>query len=218
VRRHERLIARTIRAIVFAWEITGELKDVANNKLCSLVEAVAAHGDRKAFDELHRRLAGRVRASFLRSGVELSIAEDLTQDVMLKFWQSAHRYDRTKASVDTWLFCIAHNTRADHFRRRRGNPPIGDDALSVSDTTEPADEALNRAQWQERVRAALLKLPPKLLEILKMHFFEGLSHREISVRTGLPLGTVKGRIRSALRRLRRIVEASVPSARNGSCV
>jgi RNA polymerase sigma-70 factor, ECF subfamily len=191
---------------------------VVNSKLAGLVEAVAVHRDRKAFGELHKRFARGIRSSFLRSGVEPSTAEDLTQEVMMKLWQSAHQYDRTKASVVTWLFCIAQNTRADHFRRRRGNPPLGDDALSVPDTMEPADEALNSAQWQERVRAARLKLPPQLLEILTMHFFEDLSHREISARTGLPLGTVKGRIRSALRRLRRIVEASVPPGHNGSCM
>jgi RNA polymerase sigma-70 factor (ECF subfamily) len=186
---------------------------VVNSKLADLVEAVAARRDRKAFGELHKRFARGIRSSFLRGGVEPGVAEDLTQEVMMKLWAERPSVRSKKASVVTWLFCIAHNTRADHFKRRRGNPPIGDDALSVPDTMEPADEALDSAQLQARVRAARLKLPPKLLEILTMHFFEGLSHGEISVRTGLPLGTVKGRIRSALRRLRRIMEA----AQNGSC-
>lgn len=196
----------------------GELEDVDNSKLASLVEAVAARRDRKAFGVLHKHFAKRIRSFILGARLEPSSADELTQDVMMKLWQCAHQYDRRKAPVGAWLFSIAKNACADHFKRRRGIPPIGDDALSVPDTMEPADEALDSAQWQQRVRAARLKLPPMLCEILTMHFFEGLSHREISVRTGLPLGTVKGRIRSALRRLRRLLEASVPSGRNGSCM
>jgi RNA polymerase sigma factor (sigma-70 family) len=189
-----------------------------DDEFSTFVEAVAAHRDREAFAQLHAHFEPRVYALFLRSGIERSVAEDLTQEVMTRLWRRAHRYDRRKAAVVTWLFRIARNLRIDYFRKQRGEPPLGEAALSIPDTTEAPDEALNSAQLHERVRAALSRLPAQHLAMIRMAYFEGLSHREISARTGLPLGTVKGRIRSALRRLRRIVEASVPPGHNGSCM
>ena len=82
-----------------------------DSKLAGLVEAVAAHRDCKAFGELHKRFARSIRTSFLRAGVEPAMADDLTQEVMMKLWQSAHLYDRRKASVSTWLF-TCFSTRA----------------------------------------------------------------------------------------------------------
>jgi RNA polymerase sigma-70 factor (ECF subfamily) len=171
-------------------------------ELAMLVEAVAVHRDRQAFTRLYDFFAPRIHA-FLRSGLEPALAEDLTQDVMMKLWNNAYQYDRTKSSVATWLFRIARNTRIDHFRKQRGEPPIGDQALSVPDPGQAPDDAVSGLQWDERVRAAMSDLPSEQLAIMRLAFFDGLSHTEIAARTGLPLGTVKGRIRLALARLRR---------------
>jgi RNA polymerase sigma factor (sigma-70 family) len=176
---------------------------VDDDEFAKLVEAVAAYRDREAFAQLHAHFAPRIHALFLRSGVEPSVAEDLTQEVMTRLWRRAHRYDRRKGLVSTWLFRIARNLRIDYFRGQRGDPPLGDAALSIPDTTIIApDEALNSAQLHEQVRAALSKLPAGQLAMIRMAYFEGLSHSEISAQTGLPLGTVKGRLRAALARLR----------------
>jgi RNA polymerase sigma factor (sigma-70 family) len=174
-----------------------------NRKHAELLEAVAADSDRHAFGQLHDHFSPRIRSFLARSGLEPSAAEDLTQEVMTKLWLRAHQFDRTKSSVATWLFRIARNARIDHFRRQRGEPPAAEAAMLVPDAGRAPDDALNASQWEELVQAALSKLPPKQLAIVRLAFFDGLSHAEIAVRTGLPLGTVKARIRSALTRLRR---------------
>jgi RNA polymerase sigma-70 factor (ECF subfamily) len=173
-----------------------------DDELAKLVEAVATYRDRPAFTRLYDFFAPRIHA-FLRTRLEPALAEDLTQDVMIKLWNSADQYDRRKSSVSTWLFRIARNTRTDHFRKQRGEPPIGDEALSVPDPGQAPDDAVSGLQWAERVRAAMSDLPSEQLAIMRLAFFDGLSHTEIAARTGLPVGTVKGRIRLALARLKR---------------
>lgn len=168
-----------------------------------LVEAIATRRDRNAFVTLYDHYGPRIYAFLLRSAIEPTIAEDLTQEVMTKLWLRAKQFDRNKSSVPTWLFRIARNTRIDYLRRQRGEPPINEEALLVPDPGRTPDDALNASQWEERVRAALSNLPAEQLAMVKLAFFEGLSHSEIAKQTGLPLGTVKARIRLALARLRR---------------
>jgi RNA polymerase sigma factor (sigma-70 family) len=175
---------------------------VDDDDFSKLVEAIAADHDRDAFTQLFDHFAPRILGYFLRSGIEQGAAEDLTQDVMTRLWRRADLYNRKKAPVGTWLFRIARNRRTDYFRKQRHEPPLDDAALSIPDTAEGPDDALNSAQLREQVRKALSKLPAEQLAMIGMAYFEGLSHSEISARTGLPLGTVKGRLRAALARLR----------------
>jgi RNA polymerase sigma factor (sigma-70 family) len=184
-------------------EIHRVIEVIDRDDFAGLVEAVAASRDRNAFGRLYDHFAPRIYAFLLRPGLEPTIAEDLTQDVMTKLWLRAVQFDRKKSSVATWLFRIARNARIDHLRRQRGEPPLGEEALSIPDPGQAPDDALNSAQWEERVRAALSNLPAEQLAIVKLAFFDGLSHSEIAQQTGLALGTVKARIRLALARLRR---------------
>jgi RNA polymerase sigma-70 factor (ECF subfamily) len=177
--------------------------EVIERGFAELVEAVAKHSDRNAFSALYDHFSPRIHAFLLRSGIEPSVAEDLTQEVMTKLWQRAHQFDRTKSSLATWLFRIARNARIDYLRRQRGEPPIGEEALSVADPGQAPDDALNASQMEDRVRAAITNLPAEQLAIVRLAFFDGLSHSEIAEQTGLKLGTVKARIRLALTRLRR---------------
>src|SRR5262249_40593014 len=183
--------------------IADESEPVIDGNLALLVEAVAVGRDWEAFNKLHDFFAPRIYAFLLRPGIDSGIAEDLPQEVMMKLWRHAAQFDRTKSSLSTWLFCIARNARIDYLRRVRGEPPIGDEAMLVRDTMEPPDDALGNAQLVERVRAAMSNLPAEQLAIVRLAFFEGLSHSEIAEKTGLKLGTVKARIRLALMRLRR---------------
>jgi RNA polymerase sigma-70 factor (ECF subfamily) len=169
----------------------------------ALVAAVARDRDRDAFTRLYDCFAPRVKRLLLQSGLDSGVAEDLAQEVMVKLWQRAHQFDPAKSSLSTWLFRIARNARIDYFRRQRGDAPIEADALSVPDDSQAPDDALNAAQWEDRVRAALTNLPAEQFAMITLAFFDGLSHSEIAERTGLKLGTVKGRIRLALTRLRR---------------
>jgi RNA polymerase sigma-70 factor (ECF subfamily) len=184
-------------------EFTEVIEVMERDEFADLVEAVATQRDRAAFIKLYDHFAGRIYAFLLRPGLEPSVAEDLTQEVMTKLWLRAKQFDRTKSSVATWLFRIARNARIDHLRKQHGDPPLGEEALSVADPAIAPDDALNAAQWEERVRAAMSNLPAEQLAIVKLAFFDGLSHTEVAHQTGLPLGTVKARIRLALARLRR---------------
>jgi RNA polymerase sigma factor (sigma-70 family) len=197
------LAEKAVRRVLSNTGIANDPEPAVDRNLALLVEAVAARRDRDAFNELHEYFGPRIHALLLRSGLDPGVAEDLTQEVMIKLWRHAAQFDRTKSSVVTWLFCIARNARIDHFRRQRGEPPIGDEAMAVPDTAVAPDEAVGNMQLEDRVRAALSNLPYAQLAMVRLAFFEGLSHSEISERTGLPLGTVKARIRLALMRLRR---------------
>jgi RNA polymerase sigma-70 factor (ECF subfamily) len=169
----------------------------------SLVEAVAVHRDQRAFVKLYDYFGPRICALLLRLRLQPMIAQDLTQEVMEKLWHRANQFDQTRSSVATWLFQIARYARIDYLRSQRGEAPIGEEARSVHDPGQAPDDALNASQWEGRVRASLADLPDEQLAVIKLAFFEDLSHAEIAKQTGLPLGTVKARIRLALARLRR---------------
>lgn len=171
-----------------------------------MVEAVAVRRDRAAFARLFDFYAPRLQAYLLRLRLDSDAAEEVTQDVMTTLWRKAGQFDRTKSSVSTWLFRIAHNRRIDRLRRDRPNPVDDVTAFDAVDPTPPADAALDLAQRQTRAVAALKHLPPDQRDVIRLAFFEGMSHSDIAAKTGLPIGTVKSRLRLAFTRLRQALE------------
>lgn len=171
--------------------------------LAELMEKIAAARDKAAFAALYRHFAPRVKAYLLRQGADAAQAEELSQEVMLTVWRKAERFDRRRASVSTWLFTIARNKRIDALRRER--PVEFDPADPLLVPAEPAqpDDVLSQAEREARLRAAIEDLPSEQAELLRMAFFSGRSHREIAAETGVPLGTVKSRLRLAFGRLKR---------------
>lgn len=175
---------------------------VTNEDLCSLVEAVAMNRDRQAFATLFKHFAPRLKGFALRRGISSGAAEELAQETMLTLWRKAGMFDRNRATVSTWVFTIVRNKRIDLFRRE-GYPEV-----ELSEVAEQADEAggpdeqTQLAEAGVHLRAAMRTLPKEQLEILQKAFFEEKSHRVIATELGLPLGTVKSRIRLALARLR----------------
>lgn len=156
--------------------------------------------DRAAFAALFRHFAPRVKGFLMKSGTPAPVAEDCAQDVMAVLWQKAHLFDPARASVSTWVFAIARNRRIDLARRVRPDP----EELPWGPDPEPdQDEALILQQETERLGAALAVLPEKQRDLIERAYFGDLSHTEIADATGLPLGTIKSRIRLALDRLRR---------------
>ncbi len=170
--------------------------------LDALVEAVARQ-DRAAFATLFNFYAPRVKSYLLRLNAGDSLAEELTQEVMLTVWRKAGQFDRSQASASTWIFRIARNRRID-MARRADKPELSPDepALLPPETQSP-DEAAHASARDVRVHEALKDLPEDQLSLLRLAFFDGLSHREIADRLGLPLGTVKSRLRLAFDKLRR---------------
>ncbi|MEQ9258428.1 MAG: sigma-70 family RNA polymerase sigma factor [Roseovarius sp.] len=156
--------------------------------------------DREAFALLFRHFAPRVKAFLMRSGADATLAEECTQEVMATLWQKAHLFDPARASAATWIFTIARNRKIDALRRTRRPEP---EDLSWGPEAEPdQEEALALQQESEKLEAAIGALPDKQRELIEKAYFGDLSHSEIAAETGLPLGTIKSRIRLALDRLR----------------
>lgn len=162
--------------------------------------AIAQNQDQAAFAELFRHFAPRVKAFLMKSGADAGLAEDCMQDVMAALWHKAHMYDPARASVATWIFTLARNRRID-LLRRSARPEPEDLPWGPEAPPEQAD-VLALQQDTERLVAALANLPEKQRSLVQRAYFGDLSHAEISLETGLPLGTIKSRIRLALDRLR----------------
>lgn len=156
--------------------------------------------DTDAFAEVFAHFAPRVKAFLMKSGADQTLAEECTQEVMATLWQKAHLFDPARASVATWIFTIARNRRIDALRKQKRPEP---EDLTWGPEAEPDQEdVLNLQQESEQLGAAMAGLPPKQRELIEKAYFHDLSHSEIAAETGLPLGTIKSRIRLALERLR----------------
>jgi len=167
----------------------------------ALMLAVRDRQDRAAFAQLFRHFAPRVKAFLMKAGTEAALAEDCAQDVLATVWQKAHLFDPSRASVATWVFTIARNRRIDIARRDRRPEP---EALDWGGDSHEPDQAdvYEAAQETRRLTDALSTLPEAQRALVARAFYGELSHSEIAAETGLPLGTIKSRIRLALDRLR----------------
>ena len=182
--------------------MSNEMKE----RFVRLASAVAERRDQTAFAELFDYFAPRIKSYLLRLGMESGQAEELTQEVMIVLWHKAGLFDPVKSSLSTWLFRIARNRRIDAFRRDKSALLDADDPALQPSQPESADDIVEAEERDERVRRALLDLPDEQAELVKQAFFLGRSHSQIAEDTGLPLGTVKSRIRLAFSRLRRSLE------------
>ncbi|CDX55562.1 RNA polymerase sigma factor [Mesorhizobium plurifarium] len=173
-----------------------------------LLMAVAAKRDRAAFAVLFGFYAPRLKAFLRRSGMTASVAEDVAQETMLLVWNKASYFDPARAGASTWIFTIARNARIDRLRRE-GRPAKIAEAFDPSDQPEEpvsGEQAMIAAEREERVRTAIALLPPEQAEIVKKSFFGEETQSEIAYSSGIPLGTVKSRVRLALGRLRQILD------------
>lgn len=164
------------------------------------VTSIAQHGDQKAFAEVFRHFAPRVKAFLIKSGADEGLAEECMQDVMATLWHKAHMYDPSRASVATWIFTIARNRKID-LLRRYARPEPEDLPWGPEETPDQAD-VIALHQESTKLADAIRKLPPKQRDLIERAYFGDLTHSEIAAETGLPLGTIKSRIRLALERLR----------------
>lgn len=175
------------------------------DQLDSLVEATARK-DRDAFAALFNFYAPRIKSYLLRLNAPDSLAEELTQEVMLAVWRKAETFDKSQASASTWIFRIARNRRIDAARRAAKPTLDGEDPALQPPEVEMPDNAAHATGREAKVREALKTLPEEQVALLRLAFFDGLSHRDIADRIGAPLGTVKSRLRLAFDKLRRILD------------
>jgi RNA polymerase sigma-70 factor (ECF subfamily) len=169
------------------------------------LEAVGLRRDQAAFVALFRYYAPRIKTYLRRLGAEDPIAEELAQEAMLLVWRKSALFDRRRASASTWIFAIARNVRVDRLRRehRPELDPVEPDGMI--DPTPAADDKVAAGRRDRQLRAVLSQLSVEQASVITLSFFEDLPHGEISRQLGLPLGTVKSRLRLALRRLRSLI-------------
>lgn len=179
---------------------------LAAPEAAGLIRQIAETSDRRAFACLFAYYYPRVKAYLLRGGSPSGVAEELAQETMLRVWRRAEKFDPAVATASTWIFVIARNLRIDRLRGER-LVETGDPDPSEAPEEPPTGEMMAIAtERHERVRSALAALSAEQLRIVELFFFEDLPHSEIAQRLGVPLGTVKSRIRLAVQRLRSHLE------------
>lgn len=176
----------------------------AQDPALRLMRAVAEHGDRTAFAELFGLFAPKVKSYLLRLGLPAARAEELAQETMLVVWRRAAQFDPASTGAAAWIFTIARNLRIDAARRDGIAVPEPD---PTDDPPPPAqaDALVEAARQSERIRAALAQLSAEQAEVVQLAFFDDRPHGEIEAALGIPLGTVKSRLRLAMARLRALL-------------
>ena len=169
--------------------------------LSGFIVSIAERGDREAFTGLFDHFAPRVKSYLLRLGTAPEAAEELAQETLLTVWRRAGSFDPARAAASTWIFTIARNLRID-LSRRDGRAQPMDDPSTFNPGPAAPDEALGACQDEIRIAAAMAGLPTEQAQVIKLAFFADKPHSEIANELGLPLGTVKSRLRLAMARLR----------------
>ena len=182
------------------------LKPAVNDALLTdLISKVAEKKDKQAFAEIFSLVAPRIKGYLMKLGSSDIVAEDLLQEVMLTVWRRAETFDRSKAAVSTWLFTIARNKRIDLIRKEVRPELDPEDPMLSRDEEKLADAVYEEKQDSTKILNAIKSLPREQALLINMTFYEDKSHSTIAEELGIPLGTVKSRIRLASSRLKKIL-------------
>ena len=174
--------------------------------MAEFLQRIAERGDVEAFRKLFQSYAPRVKSYMMRQGADPNTAEELAQETLLTVWRKAALYSGEKGSATTWIFTIARNLRIDRLRREQTWLPLPEGHNEEASTDALPDDVLSERERKVRVQDALASLPADQFEVVSLSYIEGLSHSEIAERLGLPLGTVKSRMRLAYQKIREQVE------------
>lgn len=161
--------------------------------------AIATRQDRDSFLRIYDHFMPRLCLYLRGTGAQEAIAEELSQDAMLRLWQHAAGYDPARSAVSTWLFRIARNLLIDRQRRELIRPQPASDAAAIEPASDPSvtEDHADHVQLQRRIDA----LSPVQARLIRMSYFEAKSHQDIASELALPLGTVKSHLRRAFLRL-----------------
>lgn len=193
-----------------------EISRLADEELMALVD----RKDPIAFEVLYDRHGGPAFSLAYRIVGDRSLAEDTSQEAFLSIWRSKARFDRARGSVRSWVLSVVRNRAIDALRRGGANAPKLDQddeaALGVREAAERTENEALRRETSSELRGALDALPEEQSKVIELAYFGGFSHREIAEMVGQPLGTVKGRMRLGLEKIRaEIAEAITPEAAEG---
>lgn len=174
----------------------------AGAEMARHIQAIARDADKAAFTAVFEAFAPRIKAYLIKLGGDAGAAEELTQETMVNVWRKAALFDPTRASAATWIFTIARNLRIDAFRRER-HPELDpqEPALRI-DSEMPADARLEAIEASDAVIEAFAGLSEAERRLLQLAYYEDKSHSMIATELGLPLGTVKSRMRQVFAKLR----------------
>jgi RNA polymerase sigma-70 factor (ECF subfamily) len=166
---------------------------------------IARRGDARAFEVIYERHAQAAFSLAYRIMGTRAGAEDVTQDAFLSIWRSGERYDRRRGSVRTWVLGIVHHRGIDALRRAtvHARRRAGDEGIEERfEAAERTDAEAARREEALTVRAALGGLPPDQVQVIELAYFGGFTHTEIAEMLDAPVGTIKGRMRLGLKKLR----------------
>jgi RNA polymerase sigma-70 factor (ECF subfamily) len=188
---------------------SARLERLADEELMAHVD----HKDARAFEVLYDRHCGAAYSLAYRIVGDRNAAEDVAQEAFLSIWRSNARFDRARGSVRSWVLSVVRNRAIDALRRGGSGAPKldrDDDALLEA---RPADEATEdeaiRRETSSELRGALRSLPDEQSRVIELAYFGGFSHSEIAEMLSMPLGTVKGRMRLGLEKIRVQIAESV---------
>ncbi len=162
--------------------------------------AVRDQRDKTAFAALFDYFAPRLKGVLMRSGCSGAQAEEIVQDVMLTVWRKAAQFDPHRAQASAWIYQIGRNRHIDMLRKT--NRPQPEEPDGMADVEPDASQILALQQEAGHLKAAIQTLNDDQRDVIERAYLGELSHQEISAQTGLPLGTIKSRIRLGLERLR----------------
>ncbi|HXQ30123.1 MAG TPA: sigma-70 family RNA polymerase sigma factor [Gemmatimonadales bacterium] len=177
------------------------LRDLADEELMQLVR----RGNASAFEVVYDRHADAAFSLAYRMCAQRALAEDVVQEGFLALWRSGARYDRNRGSVRTWILGIVHNRAIDALRRRavrdrgRVNDEGIEERMAAPDRT---DLEVARRDEAREVRDALRALPDEQSRVIELAYFGGLTHVQIAAMLDIPVGTIKGRMRLGLAKMR----------------
>jgi RNA polymerase sigma-70 factor (ECF subfamily) len=181
----------------------GTMERKSVNETVVWLTSVGVVRDRNAFEKLYGYFAPRIKRYMMLHGADEASADDLAQETMVQIWRKACHYDPEKAAAATWIFRVARNLQIDRLRKQR----LHEVELTAAHTEQGDEgtgghERFEKRPDADRLRSMVGTLPDEQLEVVRLAFFEGLSHSEVSHQLSIPIGTVKSRLRLAFGKLR----------------
>ncbi|SFB48231.1 RNA polymerase sigma-70 factor, ECF subfamily [Rhizobium sp. NFR07] len=182
--------------------------DLSQAEMVRLLAIVGRDRNADAFEAVFRFYAPRIRTFMAVKTQDKQAAEELMQETMTAVWNKAAQFDPARGNVSAWIYTIARNIRIDAYRRRRPEIDVNDPAF-VPDDVAGADQDFQQLQEAQLLRGAMATLPDEQVDVLRRAFFDEESHSTIARDLGVPLGTVKSRIRLAFAKLRSALDGQL---------